>query len=268
MVFTTRRKLCLLSSSNNGRDKPAFITKYGLFQFVRMSFGLCNAHITCMRVTHLVLRGLHWDIVLAFLDDMVVLGKGFQNHIDNLRSVLDRFRHNGLTLKLSKCQLFQRKVEVLGREVDGNGMQIGRSYVNVIEDWSVLVTSKQVEQYLGFILRSLNNYANIARPMHSITGKQAFGWEPEQHKFLDLSRQALYATPVLAFSNATDNFIFDTDASNFVIGGELLQVQNGVERVIANGSFVLSMEQLNYCTTHKELLAVVRFTRQSLFTRM
>lgn len=58
---------------------------------------------------------------------MVVLGKGFQNHIDNLRSVLDRFRQYGLKLKPSKYQLFQRKVEFLGREVDDNGMQIGRS---------------------------------------------------------------------------------------------------------------------------------------------
>jgi len=74
--------------------------------------------------------------------------------------------------------------------------------------------------------------------------------------------QALCTTPVLAFPNATDTFILDTDVSNFAIGGELLQVQNGEERVIAYGSLSLSREQLQYCTTRKELLAVVRFTRQ------
>lgn len=68
------------------RDKIAFITKYGLFQFARMCFGLCNAPSTYMRVMHLVLRGLAWDIVLAFLDDMIVLGKNVNDHISNLKS--------------------------------------------------------------------------------------------------------------------------------------------------------------------------------------
>ena len=67
--------------------------------------------------------------------------------------------------------------------------------------------------------------------------------------------------PVLAYPNLEDLFILDTDASNHAIGAELLQVQNGVERLFGFGSFVLDSAQHNYCTTRKELLAVVRFTR-------
>lgn len=74
-------------------------------------------------------------------------------------------------------------------------------------------------------------------------------------------KNALMTTPVLALPNASDPFILDTDASNVAIGAELIQVQNGVERTIAYSSFALTPEQLNYCTTRKELLAVVRFTR-------
>ena len=62
--------------------------------------------------------------------------------------------------------------------------------------------------------------------------------------------------------NTTDQFILDVDASNVAIGAELIQVQNGAERVIAYSSFSLTPEQKNYCTTRKELLAIVRFTRQ------
>ena len=68
-------------------------------------------------------------------------------------------------------------------------------------------------------------------------------------------------TPVLALPNANNPFILDTDASNYAIGAELIQVQNGVERTIAYSCFALTHGQLNYCTTRKELLAVVRFTR-------
>ena len=69
------------------------------------------------------------------------------------------------------------------------------------------------------------------------------------------------STPLLALPNSHDKFILDTDASNFAIGAELIQVQNGSERTVAYASFALDSEQKNYCTTRKELLAVVKLTR-------
>ena len=68
-------------------------------------------------------------------------------------------------------------------------------------------------------------------------------------------------TPVLAYPNSEDLFILDTDTSNHTIGAELLQVHNEDEQLIGFGSFLLDSAQRNYCTTRKELLTVVRFTR-------
>ncbi len=73
------------------RHKSAFVTKYGLFQHVRMPFGLCNAPATFSRAMGLVLRGLMWKYVLANLDDIVILGKSFEDHVQNLRTVLHQF---------------------------------------------------------------------------------------------------------------------------------------------------------------------------------
>ena len=67
---------------------------------------------------------------------------------------------------------------------------------------------------------------------------------------------------MLALPNNTDPFILDVDASDVAIGAELIQIQDGAERVIAFSSFCLTPEQKNYCTTRKELLAIVSFTRQ------
>ncbi len=78
------------------RSKTAFHTKYGLYEHVRMGFGLCNAPATYSRVMNLVLRGLNWRTVLAFLDDILVLGKNFEDHMRNLRDALARFRQYGL----------------------------------------------------------------------------------------------------------------------------------------------------------------------------
>ena len=77
--------------SPEDRKKTAFITKNELFEFTRMGFGLCNAPATFARAMNIVLRGLSRRIILAFLDDMVVLGKSAQEHVENLRLVFDRF---------------------------------------------------------------------------------------------------------------------------------------------------------------------------------
>ena len=62
---------------------------------------------------NLVLRGLSWNIVLAFLDDALVLGKDFEDHMANLRSEFACFREFDLKFKPKKCALFQRRVEFL-----------------------------------------------------------------------------------------------------------------------------------------------------------
>ena len=88
------------------RHKTAFITKYGLFEHQRMAFGLCNAPATFQRVIQFVLRGLTWNKILAFLDDVIVLGRDFSDHLTNLRLTFERFRKYHLKLKPKKCNLF------------------------------------------------------------------------------------------------------------------------------------------------------------------
>lgn len=246
------------------QPKTAFITKYGLYQFTRMSFGLCNAPSTYARAMDLVLRGLNWQIVLCFLDDILVMGKNFHDHLCNLRAVFERFRQYGIKLKPHKCDLCKQEVSFLGRTVNKCGMAIGEEYVEAIRTWKVPTSTKEVEQFLGFVNYHRNfikGYSAIAKPLTLITGKKPFEWGHEQQKAYDTLKSALQTTPVLTLPNSTDKFILDTDASDNAIGAELLQVQDGQERVVAYGSFTLSAAQRRYCTTRKELLAVVRFTQ-------
>ena len=79
--------------------------------------------------------GLNWKVILAFLDDILVLGRDFEGHLTNLRAVLVRLREYGLTLKPQNCKLFQKEIEFLGRVVEPRGMHIGPGYVKNIEDW-------------------------------------------------------------------------------------------------------------------------------------
>ena len=102
----------------------------------------------------------------------------------------------------------------------------------------------------------------MEKPLYDVLGLSAtFRWCTEQEEAFDELRHKLMESSVRAYPNSENIFILDTDASNQAIGAELLQVQNGVVRVIGFGSFVQDSSQRNYYTTRKELLAMVRFTR-------
>ena len=245
--------------------KTAFLTKYGLFEFVRMAFGLCNSPATFSRAMNLVLQGLTWREVLSFLDDILALGKSFNSHLETLRQIFLRFRQYQLKLKPRKCELFQKFVEFLGRVVGPDGLEIGSADVEQVAQWEEPTNIKELQRFLGLVNyhRSfIPDYAHISNALYQMVGSKEFRWELEHEEAFRKLKESLVNPPILTLPNSTDPFILDTDASDFAIGGVLSQVQEGKERVVCYGSYSLTPEQKRYCTTRKELLAVVRFTRQ------
>ena len=130
-----------LEVADEDRDKTAFVTKYGLFSFRRMPFGLCNAPATFSRS---VLRGLSWKSVIAFLDNEVVLGRDFDSHMVNLSDVTRRFQQYGMKLKPKKCQLLQNSVVCLGRLVSRKGVQVSLREITRIGYWGVPLFKRAV----------------------------------------------------------------------------------------------------------------------------
>ena len=98
--------------------------------------------------------------------------------------------------------------------------------------------------------------------MNSLVPKSLFTGMPPTKRPFEVLKSALVSAPVLAYPNSNDMFILDMDASDTAIGAELLQLQEGEEKVISYGSFSLTPAQRNYCTTQKELLALIQFTRE------
>ena len=254
-----------LEVSEEDREKTAFVTKYGLYQFKRMPFGLCNAPATFSRAISLVLHGMSWTKVIAFFDDIMVLGKSFEEHYANLAQVLQRFCEHGLKLKPRKCNLFQRSVLFLGKRVSEEGIEINPANIEKVKTWPIPRCKKEVEAFLGFVnyhREQIIGFAGTAQPLYQITGKEDFHWKEEQQLAFESLKKCMTSTPVLAYPNASEPFVLDTDASNFAVGAELIQIQGGCERVIGYDSMILDKCQRKYCTTRKELLAVVVFTRK------
>ena len=247
------------------REKTAFITRYGLFEHTRMSFGLCNAPSTFQRAINLVLRGLTWSKVLAFLDDVLVLGRTFEDHLHYLEEVLGRLRQHNLKLKPKKCAMFRRKAKFLGKIVSGDTVEADPESIGVVKNWPTPQKTRDVESFLGFInyhREHIPNLAELAAPLYSLTGKAPFEWTEEHETAFQSLKQAMLSPVVLAMPKSEGIFILDTDASNLAVAGQLSQVQDDQIRPIAFASKRLTATQQRYCVTRKELLAILTFLRQ------
>ena len=246
----------------DSKQKTAFRTKHGLYEFNVMSFGLANAPSTFSRVMALVLKGLNWDTVLSFLDDLCVVGSSFENHLQNLKAVFSRFQDYGLKLKPKKSELFREEVEFLGRKVGKHGVTLADHSIDTIKSWNPPKTFKEMQQFLGFVNYHHNfiaNFASICEPFHQILKTKKFIWGKPHQEAFDQLKDKLSSPPILSIPTKEGHFFLDTDASNFAIGAALLQEQDDQLVTIGYSSFTLSTQQRKYCTTRRELLAVIRF---------
>ena len=250
-----------VSLSPEARCKTAFATHSGLFQFRVMPFGLCNAPATFERLMDRVLQGLRWSRCLVYLDDIISFGTTFRDSLDNLVLIFERLRSYGLQLKSSKCQLFRSSVPFLGHVVGREGLRCDPRKIEDVLRWPVPDCLKSVRQFLGFVgyyRRFIQNFADLAEPLVALTGKDVpFVWSPACEDAFTGLRDAMVRSPILAFPTETGEYMLDTDASNFGLGGVLSQIQNGIECVIAYCSRALRPSQRKYCTTKREMLAVV-----------
>ena len=154
--------------------KSAFVVRNGLYQWRCMPFGLCNAPATFERLMDRVMAGLQWDILLIYLDDVIVFGKTVEEEIKRLRVVLSRLREAGLKLKPSKCFLFQKQVNYLGHIVSSKGVATDPEKVRAVAEWPTPKCVKEVRSFVGlasYYRRFVCGFAEVASPLHALTGK-------------------------------------------------------------------------------------------------
>ena len=255
--------------------KTAFVCKYGHFEMTRMPFGLNNAASTFQRTMELALQGLQWVTCLIYIDDVIVFGKDFDEHMQRLEEVLDRIKKAGLKLKASKSYLLQKEVIFLGHVVSGEGIKPSPTNVTKVVDWPTPKTAKQVKQFVAmasYYRRYVRNFASTARPMVDLTKKgKKFLWSEACENAFNSLKRALISADVMGYPlNEAGEFILDVDASDLGIGAVLHQVQGGKETVLAYASRSLNKAEANYCITEKELLAAryfIEYFRQYLLGR-
>lgn len=243
------------------RDKTAFVTRKGTFRFKVLSFGLANAPALFQRLMDLVLVGLTWESCLVFVDDILVFSRSFEEHIERLTAVFERLKKAQLKLKPSKCKLFQHRISFLGHVVSEKGIEPDPEKVQTVKDWPTPTKLNELRSFVGlasYYRNHIEGFANLARPLHELTKKGVlFQWTSRQDDAFTHLKEKLVTAPVLASPIDQGKYVLDTDASNEALGAILHQEQEGVLRVIAYASRVLTAAERVYCTTRKELLGVI-----------
>ena len=159
------------------REKSAFTTHSGLYEFTIMPFGLCNAPATFQRLLQTVLAGLEGKFCFVYIDDILVCSKSFEEHLQHLQQIFEWLRKAGLTLKPKKLSFLQSQVIYLGHVISSDGISPDPSKIQRVRDYPIPTDVKKVRQFVGLALyycRFIPGFAKIVNPLHALTKKEKF----------------------------------------------------------------------------------------------
>ena len=246
-----------------GRPKTAFATHQGLFQFIRMPFGLVSAPAVFARM----MRMLHLADLSAenFFDDILVHSASWSDHLHHVRNVLDRLKSYGLTARPSKILTGFQSLEFLGHVVGSGVLRPDESKTEKILQVSTPTTKKQVRSLLGllsFYRRYIPGFASVAAPLTDLTKEggrscRSIHWTPDCASALQEIQDILSRKPVLLLPRLDLPFVLQTDASSTGLGAVLLQEFEDSLHPVCFASRKLLDREKRYSTIERECLAIV-----------
>jgi hypothetical protein len=195
------------------------------------------------------------------VDDVIVYGKNFTQHLQRLDEVLTRLEMANIKMKPSKCRICQTRVKFLGRIISAKGCEVNPESIQKIEGLGFPRDITQLRAFLGvcsYYRSYCPRFGEVAAPLTDCLRKgETISWTDERGKAFASLKSMLTSAPVLGFFDDEGEVILDVDASLVGAGAVLQQRQNGVWRVIEYASRVFSRAERNYCVTRREMTALV-----------
>ena len=245
------------------RPKTAFATHMGLFQFVRMPFGLVSAPAVFARMMRML--QLEQCSAVNFFDDILVHSRDWEAHLLHVQTVLQRLHTFGLTARPSKVEAGFQSLEFLGHVVGRGTLRPAESKVQKILQIPVPTTKKQVRSLLGllsFYRRYIPNFATLTAPLSDLTKDglkvtRTIEWTPKCAEALKKVQTVMSVKPVLLLPRLDTQFLLRTDASSVGLGAVLLQEVDDILHPVAFASKKMLPRECNYSTIERECLAIV-----------
>ena len=247
--------------SEGDEPKTTCVTRYGSYEFLVMPFGLTNAPATFCTLMNKIFHPFLDKFVVVYLDDIVIYSNTLEEHLDHLRKVFRLLRQNELYVKKEKCSFVLAEVGFLGHRIKEGKLMMDESKIEAIQKWDPPTKVPQLRSFLGLVnyyRRFIKGYSARAAPLTDLLKKgKAWTWDEKcQQAFEDL-KKALTEEPVLALPDHTKVFEVHTDASDFAIGGVLMQEGHP----IAFESRKLNDTERRYTVQEKEMTAIIHCLR-------
>lgn len=250
--------------SRQDREKTAFRSPTGLWQWTRMPFGLKNSPATFTRLMHLVFNHIPPDRLVLYMDDLCVVSQTFQEHLERLQEVFATLRKHNLKIKAAKCRFATSEASFLGHRITRDGVAPEPGKLTQLDNWKTLHNVKEVQKFLGVCgwwRRFIPDYATIAKPLSRLLEKnpdnKTFDWNDKAQKAFETLKRGISSAPVLRHPDPRKEFVVTTDASDCGIGGTLTQRDDtGTLCPIAFFSRALSKRERGYSTFDREALAI------------
>ena len=273
----------------NSRHYTAFTCPLGLYEYIRIPYGLRNAVPNFQRSIEKCLGDLRHRICAPYVDDTLIYSKTFDDHLQDVTAVLQRIRKNGIKLNASKCELFRKQVTYLGRSVSSEGYKMDPSNIAAVAALKDLGprTVGEVRRLLGLLSyyrRYVKNFAKIVYPVNQLlkvanggektkkgqaASRQHVEWTTECQLAAERVIDVITSEPMMAYPNFELPFVVHTDASSAGLGAVLYQKQGTVMKVIGYASRTLLPAERNYHSSKLEFLcmkwAVCEHFRNYLF---
>jgi len=251
-----------IAMDEKDKQKTAFTSHLGLYEFNVMPFGLKNAPPTFQRMMNKVLKDWLYDFVVVYIDDIMIYSTTFEEHMKHIDQVLGKLQEVNLMLKLKKCKWCETDIEFLGHIVGQGGIRPDPAKIEKIKNLKQPINVKGVRSVLGlcsYYRRFIKGFSKIAKPMNELLQKdKKFEWTEKQQEAFETLKSKLIEQPILAYPDFTKEFILITDASGMGLGAVLSQLNDkNKETVIAYASRSLTPAEKNYPITEQECLAIV-----------
>ena len=237
--------------------KTAFTTRYGLYEYNVMSFGLTNAPAYFMNLMNKIFMKFLDKFVVVFIDDILIYSKSEEEHEEHLRIVLETLREHQLYAKFSKCEFWLKEVGFLGHVLSAGGISVDPAKIKSVMEWKAPTTQTEVRGFLGlagYYRKFVEGFSSIARPMTQLLKKdKKFEWTPKCEECFQELKKRLVTAPILIMPDISKNFDVYCDASRLGLGCVLMQEG----KVVSYLSRQLKPHEQNYPTHDLELAAVV-----------
>ena len=260
--------------NHNDKEKTAFVTPFGLYQFNVLPMGLRNSPPTFQKVMTDTLKSCR-QFSLVYLDDIIVFSRSFSDHLVHLKEVFLALQTKNLVLNPLKCELAVTRIDYLGHTIAKNSITPMKDKIEAILKIEEPRTLSQANRFLGALgwyRKFIQKFADVAAPIHAVTNltksnRRKFKWQNTQSEAFHKLKLMLVTEPLFLHYPVDDlPLILTTDASDIAIGGVLQQEVNGNIHNLYYHSQLLTPCQKKYSTIEKEALAIYKcFERMRAF---